>query len=130
MRRSPTGLVIVLVLIGFALVGAGVISWTPTHWETHAAHTIAKDAGKAAKTIGVKVNVPPQPPGITPAPKSNTSTATPTAPNTQGASQTQTVTTLYPTPSGQAIPAPTAQPAITESYCALEGIASGVDGCP
>lgn len=118
--RRVGGLVIVLALCVWALYGAGAISWTPTPWETHAAHTIAKDAGKAAKSIGVKVNIPPKPTWGTPAPKTTT-------PKT---AQTQSLTTLYPTPSGQAIPAPTATPSITGSYCALEHVASGVDGCP
>ena len=37
MTRSPIGIAIVGVLCVWALYGAGVISWTPTPWETHAA---------------------------------------------------------------------------------------------
>ncbi len=61
MRRSPIALAIIAVLCVFGLYSAGVISWHPTAWERAAAHTIAKDAGKAAKSIGVKVDIPPKP---------------------------------------------------------------------
>jgi len=127
MRRSPIGLVIIAILIGFALYSAGAISWTATPWETHTAKIITKDVGKAAKSLGVKVNIPPQPPGITPVPKAP---ATTTQATTKSTSQAQSVTPVYPTQSGQAIPAPQAQPSITAAYCALEHIASGTDGCP
>lgn len=114
MKRSPVGLLIVVVLIGFALYSSGVVSWHPTPWETHAARTVAKDAGKAAKDIGVTIHDPPQPPGITPAPSTTSTTTT----------QAQSVTTLYPTPSGQAIPAPTATQSVTSAYCALERVSA------
>ena len=75
---------------------------------------MAKDAGNAAKTIGVKVNVPPKPPGIVPAPKASV----------------KATTQLYPVGNGQAVPAPAASPSIAAAYCQLEGIPSGEDGCP
>ena len=113
MTRSPIALAIIAVLCVWVLYGAGVISWHPTPWETHAAQTVTKDAGKAAKAIGVKVNIPPKPPGITPA-----------------TSPAQSVTQVYPVGNGQAVAAPQAQPSITAAYCALEGVPSGTDGCP
>ena len=126
MARSPIALLIIAVLCMMALYSAGVISWAPTPWEHHAAQTVTKDVNKAAKTIGVKVNIPPKPPGITPAPSSGTSVqhhTTPPAPQ-------QETTTFYPTPGGQTVQAPTAQPSVTAAYCQIEHIPSGEDGCP
>ena len=133
MTRSPIGLLIVLVLLAMMLYGSGAISWTPTAWETHAAQTVAKDAGSAAKSIGVQVNVPPKPPWEqqTPAPQTTPAAPPSTSPSTPAASASaQATTTLYPTGTGAAIPAPPAQAGITAAYCSLEGIPSGEDGCP
>lgn len=108
MTRSPIALAIIAVLCVWALYGAGVFSWTPTPWEAQAAQQVAKDAGRAAKTIGVKVNIPPKPPGIAPAPKASA----------------RSTTTLYPVGNGEAIPAPPASPSITSAYCQLEQVST------
>lgn len=118
------GLLIVATLCVWALYGAGAISWTPTAWEQHDAQTVVKDAGSAAKAIGVSVNVPPKPPWETPA-------TAPAAPQTTTPSTpTQATTTVYPVGNGQAVTAPTATPSITAAYCQLENIPAGEDGCP
>ena len=109
MTRSTISLLIMAALALMGLSYAGVVSWTPTPWETHAVHTLAKDAGSAAKAIGLKVNIPPKPEGTPPAPS--------TGPR-------------YTTASGQQVAAPTAQASVTAAYCQLEGIPSGEDGCP
>lgn len=110
MTRLPA-LLILAALAAMALYSAGVVSWTPTPWETHTARTIAQDARKAAKAVGVRVNIQPKPPGITPA-------------KAQGTTQAQNATTLYPTPGGQAVPAPKATQSITSAYCQLEQVSA------
>ena len=133
MTRSPIGLLIILALLAMMLYGSGAISWAPTPWETHTAQTVAKDAGSAAKSIGVQVNVPPKPPWETQTPAPQTTPAAPpsTSPSTPAASASaQDTQTLYPTGTGAAIPAPPANPSITAAYCALENIPSGEGGCP
>ena len=120
------GLLIVAVLCVWALYGAGAISWVPTPWETHAAQTVTKDAGNAATSIGVKVNVPPKPPWETPAPATTPATPKTTTPSTPA----QSVTTVYPVGNGQTVAAPQATPSITAAYCSLENVPAGEDGCP
>jgi len=121
----PIGLLIVAVLCAWALYGAGAISWAPTPWEQHAAQQVTKDAGNAAKSVGVKVNVPPTPPWEQPAPAT-----TPATPKTTTSAPAQSVTTVYPVGNGQTVQAPQATPSITAAYCALEQIPAGEDGCP
>lgn len=115
MTRSPIALLIIAALCIVALQQAGVVSFALTPWEAHTAHTIAKDAGRAAKAIGVRVNVPPKPPWEAPAKAPATAQAT---------------TTVYPTPSGATVAAPSATPSVTAAYCALEQVSAGTDGCP
>ncbi len=130
MKRSPVGLLIVAVLFGMMLYWSGVWTWHATPWETHAAKTVQQTVRKAAKSIGIRVHVPPKPPGVSPAPTQNTpnttqtpSPATPKA-TTESTAQTQSLATLYPTGSGQAIPAPTTSQAVTSAFCALEHVSA------
>lgn len=143
LTRSPIGLLIVLALLSMMLYGSGAISWAPTPWEQHAAQVVTKDAGKAAKSIGVQVNIPPQPPWETQTPSPQTTPAVPpsTSPSTPAASASvqrhttapasaQDTTTLYPVGDGQTVTAPPAQAGITAAYCQLENVPAGEDGCP
>ena len=133
MTRSPIGLLIILALLAMMLYGSGAISWAPTPWETHTAQTVAKDAGSAAKSIGVQVNVPPKPPWETQTPAPQTTPAAPpsTSPSTPAASASVKQTTaIYPVGDGQAVTAPPAQAGITAAYCQLENVPAGEDGCP
>ena len=93
------GLLVLSALLTMALYSAGVISWAPTPWETHAAKQVTQTAQKAAKAVGVKVNLPPKPPG------------------------TQATTTM--TTAQQ----PHVSPQITSLYCGLENVPSGTEGC-
>ena len=130
MTRSPIGLLIVLALLAMMLYGSGAISWTPTPWEQHAAHAVTQTVSKSAKSVGVKVNVPPKPTWQQPAPSTATQQPQVAPPATTPDAQTQQVTQVYPVGNGQTVTAPPANPSITAAYCALENIPHGEDGCP